>query len=350
MEGAAAKLEHLSMDKVENQAFVSLTTNDDYADGAMVLGASLLRGKTKRKLILMVTKGVSQNKRDQLSTVWDELVEVQELNSEDEVNLRLIARPELGVTFTKLKIWTLTQFEKCVFLDADTLVLQNVDELFEREELSAAPDIGWPDCFNSGVFVFTPSMETYHSLLKFATEQGSFDGGDQGLLNMYFREWATKDISYHLPFLYNMVSNVCYTYAPAYKQFGKDAKIVHFLGSVKPWHHSLDQDSSTVVLSDSMQSSGSDSHFIQLWWDVYKATDPEFIASADQDQTNQKSTKSAQAICNLPVVSKAVGEMEHKASWERGIIDYEGEDGFENIQQHMEDILKSSPKNDDLHS
>ena len=63
-----------------------------------------------------------------------------------------------------------------------------------------------------------------------------------------------------------------------------------------------------------------------------------------------QSTKSAQAICNLPVVSKAVGEMEHKASWERGIIDYEGEDGFENIQQHMEDILKSSPKNDDLHS
>jgi len=40
-----------------------------------------------------------------------------------------------------------------VFLDADTLVLDNVDELFERPELAAAPDVGWPDCFNSGVFV-----------------------------------------------------------------------------------------------------------------------------------------------------------------------------------------------------
>jgi glycogenin glucosyltransferase len=48
----------------------------------------------------------------------------------------------------------LTQYKKGVFLDADVLVLRNIDELFNREELSAAPDAGWPDCFNSGVFIF----------------------------------------------------------------------------------------------------------------------------------------------------------------------------------------------------
>ena len=55
-------------------------------------------------------------------------------------------------------------------------VLSNIDELFEREELSAAPDPGWPDCFNSGVFVFKPSNETYNKLLALCTETGSFDG------------------------------------------------------------------------------------------------------------------------------------------------------------------------------
>ena len=55
-------------------------------------------------------------------------------------------------------------------------VLQNIDDLFEREELSAAPDVGWPDCFNSGVFVFRPSNATYASLLQFAITTGSFDG------------------------------------------------------------------------------------------------------------------------------------------------------------------------------
>lgn len=55
-------------------------------------------------------------------------------------------------------------------------VLANIDDLFEREELSAAPDPGWPDCFNSGVFVYQPSVETYNQLLHLASEQGSFDG------------------------------------------------------------------------------------------------------------------------------------------------------------------------------
>ena len=55
-------------------------------------------------------------------------------------------------------------------------MLQNIDELFEREELSAAPDAGWPDCFNSGVFVYKPSEETYDALLQLAVSSGSFDG------------------------------------------------------------------------------------------------------------------------------------------------------------------------------
>lgn len=65
-----------------------------------------------------------------------------------------VVRSDLGITFTKIHCWRLVQFRKCVFLDADTMALRNVDDLFERDELSAAPDPGWPDCFNSGVFVF----------------------------------------------------------------------------------------------------------------------------------------------------------------------------------------------------
>lgn len=149
------------------------------------------------------------------------------MDSGDTAHLSLMKRPDLGVTFTKLHCWTLTHYSKCVFMDADTLVrrekhhitvekaskstpktcyrrieficlhdfglrletqhlrvvtlpspqvLSNIDELFEREELSAAPDPGWPDCFNSGVFVFRPSNETHEKLLAFCSENGSFDG------------------------------------------------------------------------------------------------------------------------------------------------------------------------------
>ena len=41
-------------------------------------------------------------------------------------------------------------------------------------------------------------------------------GGDQGLLNTYFSDWATRDISRHLPFLYNMTASATYTYLPAF--------------------------------------------------------------------------------------------------------------------------------------
>ena len=107
--------------------------------------------------------------RKLLQKTFDLVVDVEEFDSKDAANLKLLERPELGVTFTKLNCWKLVQFTKCVFLDADTLVIQNSDELFDREEFSAAPDAGWPDCFNSGVFVFVPSHKTYEVTANITT-------------------------------------------------------------------------------------------------------------------------------------------------------------------------------------
>uniref|UniRef100_A0A4W6DZQ3 glycogenin glucosyltransferase n=1 Tax=Lates calcarifer TaxID=8187 RepID=A0A4W6DZQ3_LATCA len=220
-----------------DQAFVTLATNDSYAKGAMVLGQSLRDHNTTKKLVALVGPHVAEPCRDALRSIFDEVCVVDVMDSGDAAHLALMKRPDLGVTFTKLHCWTLTHYSKCVFMDADTLVLSNIDELFEREELSAAPDPGWPDCFNSGVFVFRPSNETHEKLLTFCGENGSFDGGDQGVLNSYFNTWATADISKHLPFIYNLSSIAIYSYLPAFKQYGHDAKVVHFLGKVKPWNY-----------------------------------------------------------------------------------------------------------------
>ncbi|KAE8279828.1 Glycogenin-1 [Larimichthys crocea] len=213
-----------------DQAFVTLATNDNYARGAMVWGKSLRNHNTSKKLVALIGPQVSEPCQSVLKRIFDEVRVVDVLDSGDTAHLAMMKRPDLGVTFTKLHCWTLTQYSKCVFMDADTLVLSNIDELFDREELSAAPDPGWPDCFNSGVFVFCPSMETYGKLLQYCTEHGSFDGGDQGVLNGFFNNWATADISKHLPFIYNLSSIAIYTYLPAFKQYGGNAKVVHFLG------------------------------------------------------------------------------------------------------------------------
>uniref|UniRef100_A0A2K5NLX5 glycogenin glucosyltransferase n=4 Tax=Cercopithecidae TaxID=9527 RepID=A0A2K5NLX5_CERAT len=182
-------------------AFVTLTTNDAYAKGALVLGSSLKQHRTTRRLVVLATPQVSDSMRKVLETVFDEVIMVDVLDSGDSAHLTLMKRPELGVTLTKLHCWSLTQYSKCVFMDADTLVLANIDDLFEREELSAAPDPGWPDCFNSGVFVYQPSVETYNQLLRLASEQGlvqvpklciSWDESNHGIILMIPKQKVSK--------------------------------------------------------------------------------------------------------------------------------------------------------------
>ncbi|XP_044539325.1 glycogenin-2-like, partial [Gracilinanus agilis] len=148
-------------------------------------------------------------------------------------------------------------------------VLCNIDELFDREELSAAPDSGWPDCFNSGVFVFRPSLETHSLLMQHAVKHGSFDGADQGLLNSFFSNWATSDIHKHLPFLYNLSSNSMYTYRPAFNRFGWDAKVVHFLGPSKPWHYKYNRETGSVISESLLSESQHHASFLDLWWKIY---------------------------------------------------------------------------------
>uniref|UniRef100_A0A2M4CGH9 glycogenin glucosyltransferase n=1 Tax=Anopheles darlingi TaxID=43151 RepID=A0A2M4CGH9_ANODA len=251
---------------MSKNAWVTLATNDSYSLGALVVAHSLKRVHTVHQLAVLITPGVSEAMRTKLRNVFNLVEEVNLLDSKDEANLALLKRPELGITFTKLHCWRLMQYEKCVFLDADTLVLRNSDELFEREELSAAPDIGWPDCFNSGVYVYRPSLETFASLLQFAVTNGSFDGGDQGLLNAYFSDWAHKDIQKHLPFVYNTSSVATYSYLPAFKQFGHNTKILHFIGVSKPWLQNFNSETRKVYVPSECYHLA---NFLQYWWDIF---------------------------------------------------------------------------------
>ncbi|XP_039757720.1 uncharacterized protein LOC120632017 isoform X3 [Pararge aegeria] len=248
---------------MSNRAWVTLATNDSYGLGALVVAHSLRRSGSVYPAVVLITPSVTDAMRERLRAVFAEVVVVDVLDSKDAAHLALLQRPELGITFTKIHCWNLTQYEKCVFLDADTLIVQNCDELFEREELSAAPDVGWPDCFNSGVFVFTPSAETFNNLIKFASERGSFDGGDQGLLNSYFSDWAQGDINKHLPFLYNVTSAAFYSYIPALKHYGQNLKIIHFIGAAKPWLQQFNWQTRSVDAPEHLRE------FLQLWWDLF---------------------------------------------------------------------------------
>nr|XP_020472270.1 glycogenin-1-like isoform X1 [Monopterus albus] len=349
------RVDRLQHDMSADQAFVTLATNDSYAKGAMVLGQSLRNHNTTRKLVALVGPHVGEQSRDILRSIFDEVCVVDIMDSGDAVHLAMMKRPDLGVTLTKLHCWTLTQYSKCVFMDADTLVLSNIDELFEREELSAAPDPGWPDCFNSGVFVFRPSNETHEQLLAFCSENGSFDGGDQGLLNSFFNTWATADISKHLPFIYNLSSIAIYSYLPAFKQYGHGAKVVHFLGKVKPWNYSYDAQKGEVK-GHSVSPDPNQLHadYLVMWWQLYAKSvlpllqqaygDTPFHsgcieASKDESPLHEDVKEQQPPPAPAPPRQKFSSE-ERKQRWEAGQIDYMGDDSFANIERKLDSFLK----------
>ncbi|KAI4872695.1 hypothetical protein NFI96_032484 [Prochilodus magdalenae] len=334
-----------------DQAFVTLATNDNYAKGAMVLARSLRNHGTSRKLVALIGPHVSEPSRAVLCKLYDETRLVDLMDSGDEAHLALMKRPDLGVTFTKLHCWTLTHYSKCVFMDADTLVVCNVDDLFERDELSAAPDPGWPDCFNSGVFVFRPSIETYEKLLTFCTENGSFDGGDQGVLNSFFSDWATADISKHLPFIYNLSSIAIYTYLPAFKKYGHNAKVVHFLGKVKPWDY-VYEPSSRSLKGQTVDRDLQPNYLLQ-WWEIYFSSVVPLMKEEYGDQPFHSGLSEGSlhgATCQLesgsspspplPPAPPQMSSWERKQKWEQGQADYLGMDAFTNIERKLDSFLK----------
>lgn len=105
-------------------AWVTLATNDSYSLGALVVAHSLRRVSTAHQLAVLITPGVSDSMKAKLQDVFDLVQSVNVLDSQDATNLAVLKRPELGITFTKLHCWNLTQYEKCVFLDADVLVIK----------------------------------------------------------------------------------------------------------------------------------------------------------------------------------------------------------------------------------
>lgn len=57
-------------------------------------------------------------------------------------------------------------------------------------------------------------------------------------------------------------------------RFGRNAKIIHFIGPVKPWQHRYLREVDSVILSPGTYSSQNVAQdFIRRWWQVYCSTE-----------------------------------------------------------------------------
>jgi lipopolysaccharide biosynthesis glycosyltransferase len=107
-------------------------------------------------------------------------------------------------------------------------------------------------------------------------------------------------------------------------RFGHGIKIIHFIGSVKPWHHQLTSTGLVFLKPGTYSSQASVVDYIQIWWNHYaRVTD---FLSGSKGQSVEQYTDELR-----------------KAAWSRGQPDYMGQDRFDNIQAKLDASLQSKP-------
>jgi glycogenin len=211
------------------RSYVSLVTTKEYIPGVVALRNSLMSVSSTYPLQVMVPDEL-------LASVLAEL-QLPALLVEEITNPYRDTASCYRTVFTKLRAWGLTQFERIVFLDADVLVVQNIDHLFDVRGFAAAPDAKAPDVFNAGVMVIEPNNEVLLSMESKFASLPSYDGGDQGFLNSFFRDWFESSHHNRLRFGYNYALESA-RMEPSYLDSLKSSKslfVIHFWGRMKPW-------------------------------------------------------------------------------------------------------------------
>jgi len=110
-------------------AWVTLLTQPDYVIGVKALHRSLQRSETRWPLVVMVTDAIDAGTRAALQAAGCVIKPVAPLMPDSALEQHY-ASAQFGEVWSKLRAWELTDYERVVFLDADMLVLQNMDELF----------------------------------------------------------------------------------------------------------------------------------------------------------------------------------------------------------------------------
>lgn len=222
-----------------NYVYMTSFASDEYLPGVYALYAALKHVKSRYPLVVLCSEGISEKSKRKLDSLKIEHIDLKEkivvsssINDEDGYR-------HWTKTFDKLLVWKQVQYDKIILLDSDMLVCQNIDELFEAPNMSAvvADIYDEPNCteLNSGLIVIKPSVLDYDGLL-FLLYNGSINKdnyGDQDVIRAYFSSWS-QEMEKHLPIVYNQFYNRVNRIRTKEK-----IKVIHFVGSKKPWQFSL---------------------------------------------------------------------------------------------------------------
>lgn len=199
--------------------------DDAYFTAARVLAYQLLHHEsTKTHLdipfIVLVAPHVTVEKQKILADEGATVIPVELLEPDAETNWIHPGEERFIDQFTKLRLWTLTQFERILYLDADMLLMKSLDGIWDEpvtnqtyQTLPSDKDSSYDDPFpanytmvgvsdtggarhpfpplttsqlNGGFFLLRPSLQQFQYYVKLLNTPFAFDSGlmEQSLLNL----------------------------------------------------------------------------------------------------------------------------------------------------------------------
>ncbi|KAJ4910678.1 Inositol phosphorylceramide glucuronosyltransferase 1 [Raphanus sativus] len=226
-------------------AYVTLLYGDEFLLGVRVLGKSIRDTGSHKDMVALVSDGVSDYSNKLLKADGWKVEKISLLANPNQVH-----PTRFWGVYTKLKIFNMTAYNKVVYLDADTIVVKNIDDLFKCSKFCA--NLKHSERLNSGVMVVEPSQALFNDMMRKVKTLSSYTGGDQGFLNSYYPDFpnarvfdpsltpeelktrAVPDME-RLSTLYNADVGL---YMLANKWMVDDSKlrVIHYtLGPLKPW-------------------------------------------------------------------------------------------------------------------
>jgi Glycosyl transferase family 8 len=230
-----------SLSTQRNCSYITVLSTDRYLEGVLVLYYSWRRTQPQYPFLVLTTPNLTDSTYQTLNQHGISYRPIAPIHLTAQVQTR---QQHWQWTYSKLQIFNQAQFDKLVYLDADMLVCQNIDELFAKPHMSAVnaggmlpENAAWKQ-LNSGLMVIEPAFSLYDDMIAQLAALYNPAGGDQDFLQAYYPDWADRP-ELHLDHGYNLF----HTHLDRYQQlFGyqindaqKPVKVVHFIGEYKPW-------------------------------------------------------------------------------------------------------------------
>lgn len=213
--------------------FVTLLSSEDYLDGILCLSQSLRAVMSKYKLFCVVCDDIAEFVCPYLRFFDIQFKVVNRLFYLGDNKNR---KNRLANTATKIAIYDLDCNENLIYIDGDTFVLKNPDNLFSYPIGSATtiPTNEGIDIAMSSLFSFVPKKSTYRLLCHLLKASYSVLDGEL-IAAMYNENIHNKNMIFP-PSIYHYVISVDRR-SPDLTD--ADVSIVHFLNSpTKPWQMS----------------------------------------------------------------------------------------------------------------